>query len=102
MLDAGASKEAPFVLETDGSSGESEEAQPYVYPPHLDGLRTHGDEVNVDSIMAVAELQWPTIAFVGVICFTFLAIGLSIFGWASYVDSVPVERLESLLSLIHI
>ena len=39
MLDAGASKEAPFVLEADGSSGESEEAQPYVYPPHLDGLR---------------------------------------------------------------
>ena len=96
MLDAGTSKEAPFVLEADGSPGESEEAQPYVYPPHLDGLRTHGDEVDFDSIVAVAELQWPTIAFVGVIFFCFLAIGLSIFGWASYVDSVPVERLESL------
>ena len=95
-LDAGASKEAPFVLEADGSSDSSEEAPPYVYPPHLDGLRTHGDEVNVDSILAVAELQWPTIAFVGVVGFCFLAIGLSIFGWASYVDSVPVERLESL------
>ena len=67
MLDAGASKEAPFVLEVDGSSGESEEAQPYVYPPHLDGLRTHGDEVDVNSILAVAELQWPTSAFLGVI-----------------------------------
>jgi len=91
MLDAGASKEAPFVLEADGSSGESEEAQPYVYPPHLDGLRTHGDEVDIDSILAVAELQWPTSAFVGVVGICFLAIGLSIFGWASYVDSVPVE-----------
>ena len=96
MLDAGASKEAPFVLEADGSSDSPEEAQPYVYPPHLDGLRTHGDEVDVDSIMAVAELQWPTSAFVGVVGICFLAIGLSIFGWASYVDSVPVERLESL------
>ena len=96
LLAGGASKEAPFVLEADGSSGESEEAQPYVYPPHLDGLRTHGDEVDVDSILAVAELQWPTSAFVGVIALCFLAIGLSIFGWASYVDSVPVERLESL------
>ena len=95
-LDAGASKEAPFLVEADASSDSPEEAQPYVYPPHLDGLRTHGDEVNVDSIMAVAELQWPTIAFVGVFGFCFLAIGLSIFGWASYVDSVPVERLESL------
>ena len=96
LLDAGASKEAPFVLEADGSSDSPEEAQPYVYPPHLDGLRTHGDEVDVDSILAVAELQWPTSAFVGVLGFCFLAIGLSIFGWASYVESVPVERLESL------
>ena len=95
LLDAGASKEAPFVLEADGSSDSPDEAQPYVYPPHLDGLRTHGDEVDVDSIVAVAELQWPTSAFVGVIFFSFLALGLSIFGWASYVDSVPVERLES-------
>ena len=96
LLVAGASKEAPLLVDTDGSSDSPEEAQPYVYPPHLDGLRTHGDEVDVDSILAVAELQWPTSAFVGVICFCFLAIGLSIFGWASYVDSVPVERLESL------
>ena len=96
MLDAGASKEAPFVLEADGSSDSPEEAQPHVYPPHLDGLRTHGDEVDVDSIVAVAELQWPTSAFVSVIGVCFLAIGLSIFGWASHVDSVPVERLESL------
>ena len=96
LLVAGASKEAPLLVDTDGSSDSPEEAQPYVYPPHLDGLRTHGDEVDVDSIVAVAELQWPTIAFVGVIFFCFLAIGLSIFGWASYVDSVPVERLESL------
>ena len=94
-LDAGASKEAPFLVEADASSDSPEEAQPYVYPPHLDGLRTHGDEVDVDSIVAVAELQWPTSAFVGVIFFSFLALGLSIFGWASYVDSVPVERLES-------
>ena len=69
LLDAGASKEAPFVLEADGSSDSPDEAQPYVYPPHLDGLRTHGDEVDVDSIVAVAELQWPTSAFVGVIGF---------------------------------
>ena len=96
MLDAGASKEAPFLVEADASSDSPEEAQPYVYPPHLDGLRTHGDEVDVNSILAVAELQWPTIAFVGVIGFCFLAIGLLLFGWASYVDSVPVERLESL------
>ena len=94
LLDAGASKEAPFVLESDGSSDSPEEAQPYVYPPHLDGLRTHGDEVDVDSILAVAELQWPTSAFVGVICFSFLAIGLSIFGWASYVDSARVESVK--------
>ena len=93
-LDAGASKEAPFLVEADASSDSPEEAQPYVYPPHLDGLRTHGDEVDVDSILAVAELQWPTIAFVGVICFCFLAIGLSIFGWASYVDSAPVEQVK--------
>ena len=96
LLVAGASKEAPLLVDTDGSSDSPEEAQPYVYPPHLDGLRTHGNEVNVDSIMAVAELQWPTSAFVGVVGICFLAIGLSIFGWASYVDSVPVERLESL------
>ena len=96
LLDAGASKEVPFVLEADGSSDSPDEAQPYVYPPHLDGLRTHGDEVDVASILAVAELQWPTSAFVGVIGFSFLAIGLSIFGWASYVDSVPVESMESL------
>ena len=95
MLDAGASKEAPFVLEADASSDSPEEAQPYVYPPHLDGLRTHGDEVDVDSILAVAELQWPTSAFVGVIAFCFLAIGLSIFGWASYVDSAPCRAGES-------
>ena len=94
LLDAGASKEAPFVLEADGSSESPEEAPPYVYPPHLDGLRTHGDEVDVDSILAVAELQWPTSAFVGVICFSFLAIGLSIFGWASYVDSARVESVK--------
>ena len=94
LLDAGASKEAPFVLEADGSSDSPDEAQPYVYPPHLDGLRTHGDEVDVDSILAVAELRWPTSAFVGVICFCFLAIGLSIFGWASYVDSAPVEQVK--------
>ena len=30
LLAGGASKEAPFVLEADGSSGESEEAPPYV------------------------------------------------------------------------
>ena len=76
MLDAGASKEAPFVLESDGSSDSPEEAQPYVYPPHLDGLRTHGDEVDVDSILAVAELQWPTSAFVGAIGACWLAFGL--------------------------
>ena len=76
MLDAGASKEAPFVLEADGSSESPEEAQPYVYPPHLDGLRTHGDEVDVDSILAVAELRWPTSAFLGVIGLCWLAFGL--------------------------
>ena len=96
LLAGGASKEAPFLIEADGSSDSPEEAQPYVYPPHLDGLRTHGDEVNVDSIMAVAELQWPTIAFVGVIAFCFLAMGLICFGWASWASSVPVERIESL------
>ena len=48
MLDAGASKEAPFVLEADRSSNSPEEAQPYVYPPHLDACRTHGDEFDVD------------------------------------------------------
>ena len=94
LLVAGASKEAPLLVDTDGSSDSPEEAQPYVYPPHLDGLRTHGDEVDVDSILAVAELQWPTSAFVGVIVFCFLAIGLSIFGWASYVDSAPVEQVK--------
>ena len=94
LHETGASKEAPFVLEADGSSDSPEEAQPYVYPPHLDGLRTHGDEVDVDSIMAVAELQWPTSAFVGVIALCFLAIGLFIFGWASYVDSAPVEQVK--------
>ena len=83
LRDAGASKEAPFVLEADGSSDSPEEAQPYVYPPHLDGLRTHGDEVDVDSILAVAELQWPTSAFVGVICFCWLAFGLFCLWWGS-------------------
>ena len=66
-LDAGASKEAPFLVEADASSDSPTEAQPFVYPPHLDGLRTHGDEVDVNSILAVAELQWPTSAFLGVI-----------------------------------
>ena len=47
MLAAGASKEAPFLVEADASSDSPTEAQPYVYPPHLDGLRTHGDEVDV-------------------------------------------------------
>ena len=56
MLAAGASKEAPFLIEADAPSDSREEAQPYVYPPHLDGLRTHGDEVDVDSILAVAAL----------------------------------------------
>ena len=102
MLDAGASKEAPFVLEANGSSDSPEEAQPYVYPPHLDGLRTHGDEVDVDSILAVAELQWPTSAFVGVVGFCFLAIGLSIFGWASYVDSAPVEQVKPFQFLLFV
>ena len=102
LLDAGASKEAPFVLESDESSNSPEAAQPYVYPPHLDGLRTHGDEVDVDSILAVAELQWPTSAFVGVIAFCFLAIGLSIFGWASYVDSVPVEQVKPFQFLLFV
>ena len=83
MLDAGASKEAPFVLEADGSSDAAEEAQPYVYPPHLDGLRTHGDEVDVDSILAVAELQWPTSAFVGAIGVCWLAFGLFCLWWGS-------------------
>ena len=96
MIEAGASKEAPFVLEADGSSDSPEEAQPYVYPPHLDGLRTHGDEVDVDSILAVAELEWPTSTFVVVIGFCVLAIGLFCFGWAAWASSVPVERLESL------
>ena len=102
LLVAGASKEAPLLVDTDGSSDSPEEAQPYVYPPHLDGLRTHGDEVDVDLILAVAELQWPTSAFVGVICFCFLAIGLSIFGWASYVDSVPVESVNSFQFLLFV
>ena len=101
-LDAGASKEAPFLVEADASSDSPEEAQPYVYPPHLDGLRTHGDEVDVDSILAVAELQWPTSAFVGVICSCFLAIGLSIFGWASYVDSARVESVNSFQFLLFV
>ena len=102
LRDAGASKEAPFVLEADGSSESAEEAQPYVYPPQLDGLRTHGDEVDVDSILAVAELQWPTSAFVGVVGFCFLAIGLSIFGWASYVDSAPVEQVKPFQFLLFV
>ena len=102
LLDAGASKEAPFVLDAGGSSDSREAAQPYVYPPHLDGLRTHGDEVDVDSILAVAELQWPTSAFVGVIAFCFLAIGLSIFGWASYVDSAPVEQVKPFQFLLFV
>ena len=101
MLAAGASKEAPLLIEEDGSDSP-EEAQPHVYPPHLDGLRTHGDEVDVDSILAVAELQWPTSAFVGVIAFCFLAIGLSIFGWASYVDSAPVEQVKPFQFLLFV
>ncbi len=83
MLAAGASKEAPFLVEADGSSDSPTEAQPFVYPPHLDGLRTHGDEVDVDSILAVAELQWPTSAFVGVIGFCWLAFGLFCLWWGS-------------------
>jgi hypothetical protein len=39
LPDAGASKEAPFLVEADAPSDSPEEAQPYVYPPHLDGLR---------------------------------------------------------------
>ena len=85
-LDAGASKEAPFVLEADGSSDSPEEAQPHVYPPHLDGLRTHGDEVDVDSIVAVAELQWPTSAFVGAIGLCWLAFGLFCLACASALE----------------
>ena len=96
LLVAGASKEAPLLVDTDGSSDSPEEAQPYVYPPHLDGLRTHGDEVDVDLIVAVAELRWPTSAFVCVIVVCWLAIGLFCFGWAAWASSVPVERLESL------
>ena len=48
LLVAGASKEAPLLVDTDGSSDSPEEAQPYVYPPHLDACRTHGDEFDVD------------------------------------------------------
>ena len=52
LLVAGASKEAPLLVDTDGSSDSPEEAQPYVYPPHLDACRTHGDEFDVDSVVA--------------------------------------------------
>jgi hypothetical protein len=83
LHETGASKEAPFLVEADGSSDSPTEAQPFVYPPHLDGLRTHGDEVDVDSILAVAELQWPTSAFVGVIGFCWLAFGLFCLWWGS-------------------
>ena len=51
LLVAGASKEAPLLVDTDGSSDSPEEAQPYVYPPHLDACRTHGDEFDVDSVI---------------------------------------------------
>ena len=102
LLDAGASKEAPFVLDADGSSGESEEARPYVYPPHLDGLRTHGDEVDVDSILAVAELQWPTSTFVVVISFCLLVLGLFCFAWAAWASSAPVESVNSFQFLLFV
>jgi fatty acid desaturase len=85
-LDAGASKEAPFLVEADASSDSPEEAQPYVYPPHLDGLRTHGDEVDVDSIMAVAALEWPTSAFAGAIVLCWLAFGLFCLWWGSALE----------------
>ena len=43
-----------------------------VYPPHLDGLRTHGDNwegqpVNVGLIVAIDKLQWSTPAWVAVL-----------------------------------
>ena len=83
-LDAGASKEAPFLIEADAPSDSPTEAPAaYVYPPHLDGLRTHGDEVDVDSILAVAELEWPTSTFVVVIGFCFLALGIILSGFAT-------------------
>ena len=85
-LDAGASKEAPFLVEADASSDSPTEAQPFVYPPHLDGLRTHGDEVDVDSILAVAELQWPMSAFVCAIGLCWLAFGLFCLACASALE----------------
>ena len=85
-LDAGASKEAPFLVEADASSDSPTEAQPFVYPPHLDGLRTHGDEVDVDSIMAVAALEWPTSAFAGAIVLCWLAFGLFCLACASALE----------------
>ena len=93
LLAGGASKEAPFLVEADGSDSP-EEAQPHVYPPHLDGLRTHGDEVDVDLIVAVAELQWPTSTFVVVISFCLLVLGLFCFGWAAWASSARVEQVK--------
>jgi hypothetical protein len=94
LPDAGASKEAPFLVEADAPSDSPEEAQPYVYPPHLDGLRTHGEEVDVDSIVAVAELQWPTSAFVGVIGVCFLNRGYYAKGpeWDASLGPQPKPR----------
>ena len=83
LLVAGASKEAPLLVDTDGSSDSPEEAQPYVYPPHLDACRTHGDEFDVDSVVGVAQLEWPTSTFVVVIGFCFLALGIILSGFAT-------------------
>ena len=35
-------------------------------------------------------------------CLLFLAIGLSIFGWASYVDSAPVEQVKPFQFLLFV
>ena len=49
----------------------------------MDACRTHGDEFDVDSVVGVAQLEWPTSTFVVVIGFCFLALGIILSGFAT-------------------
>ena len=75
-VQVGAIKEAPRAVPLI----EADEKD-CVYPPHLDGLRTHGDNwhghpLPVDLIVAIDKLQWSTFAWIAVLALCALYCGL--------------------------
>ena len=95
-VQADETKEAPVLLT---ARADEKEATPSVYPPHLDGLRTHGDNwegqpLNVGLIVAIDKMQWSTCAWVAVIVLCALYCGLvyaiSLIGSGEFLLCMPM------------